>query len=65
MIKYIKNNETAGELLKDNSKALEFLHDFRGFDFCKPFEVVKACGAFDLQKPFNDIQKQNRRRLVV
>ena len=34
------------ELLKYNPKALQFLHDFGGFDFCKPFEVVKTCGTF-------------------
>ena len=41
------------ELLKDNPKAMQFLHDFRGFDFCKPFDVVKTCGPFTV----NSIKK--------
>ena len=41
------------ELLKDNQKALQFLHDFRGFDFCKPFGIVKTYGTFTV----NSIKK--------
>ena len=41
------------ELLKDNPKAMQFLHDFNGFDFCKPFYVVKTCGPFTV----NSIKK--------
>ena len=41
------------ELLKDNPKAMQFLHDFRGFDFCKPFNVVKTYGTFTV----NSIKK--------
>lgn len=36
--------ETITELLKDNPHALQFLHDFRGFDFCKPFGIIKLYG---------------------
>ena len=46
-------NNATKELLKDNPKVLQFLHDFRGFDFCKPFEVVKNYGTFTV----NSIKK--------
>ena len=42
------NPATVKELLKDNPKAMQFLHRQCAFDFCKPFEVVKTCGAFTL-----------------
>lgn len=53
------NNATIIELLKDSPKAMQFLHDFRGFDFCKPFEIVKACGAFTLNSIKKAINKSN------
>lgn len=42
------NPETVIELLKDNPKALQFLHRQCAFDFCKPFGVVQTFGAFTL-----------------
>lgn len=53
------NNATIIELLKDSPKAMQFLHDFRGFDFCKPFEIVKACGAFTLNSIKKAINKSD------
>lgn len=59
MFEYIKNKKTISELLKDNSTALEFLHDFRGFDFCKPFKITKICGAFTVNSIKKAINKSN------
>jgi len=42
------NPATVKELLKDNPKAMQFLHRQCAFDFCKPFEVVQTFGAFTL-----------------
>jgi hypothetical protein len=38
------------ELLRTNPKALQFIHESRGWDFQKPFTVSAICGNFTAKK---------------
>ena len=38
--------ENIKEILKSNQTALRGMHDVFGYDFCKPFKIVKICGNF-------------------
>lgn len=43
------------ELLKANSKALQFCNAFAGFDFEKPHQIIKGCGNFTAKKIYSMI----------
>lgn len=59
------NGATVKELLNDNPRALQFLHRQCGFDFCKPFEIVKTCGAFTLNSVKKAINRETLNNLNI